>query len=425
MVEKAKVDREITRMVVSHPVIASVLLKLRVEIRPEEEMLYPAAVDLENRILFIREDLEKMRFPLSSILAHEAMHILNGTLLRRESRDVILWNYATDLEINWMLKDMGFGVSGGLYSERFHNMHAEEIYEHLKRAVDWEAKQIIRKIVGLTEEVSRGVNQRDKGRRDFEEKIEQLREFHRKLRQKFKLPENGEMTPDPDARNEETRAIARQFISDVVISAWQLVQAGIGTMPGGWERIVQKFSKSRIRWQDLLEGTIVEAIAADYSYRRPYKPMLLYCDVYTPSLNEQFYRYHGTVFVIVDTSGSISQENLSYFLAEVQEILKQYRVVFIACDADVQAVVEDGDIEKILKNVRGGGGTVFAPAFKWIEEHASDEYAPVVLMTDGDNADEYIPRPSNMTKLIVLTTGKSPEGIEADYVIRVSREEEE
>ncbi|WP_427366534.1 vWA domain-containing protein [Candidatus Caldatribacterium saccharofermentans] len=421
MVLRVKVDREITRMVVSHPIIASVLLKLRVEIRPKKEMLYPAALDLENRILFIREDLEETRLPLSSILAHEAMHILNGTLLRRESRDVILWNYATDLEINWMLKDMGFDVSVGLYSERFHNMHAEEIYEHLKRAVDWEAKQIIRRIARLTEKIGQG----GKGGRDFEKKVEQLREFHKKLRQKLKLPEDGEMTPDPDARNEETRAIARQFIIDAAISAWQLVQAGIGTMPGGWKRVVEKLSESRVRWQDLLEGTIVEAIAADYSYRRPYKPTLLYCDVYTPSLNEQFYRYHGTVFVIVDTSGSISQEDLSYFLGEVQEILKQYRVVFIACDAAVQAVVEDGDIQEILKHVKGGGGTVLAPAFKWIEEHAPDECAPVVLMTDGYNADKKIPRPSNMTKLIVLTTGKLPGGIEADYVIRVSREEKE
>jgi len=418
-----RVIREITRMVVSHPILASALMKLRVEVKSADELPYPAAVDLVGRVLYVREDVEDVGRDMKTVLAHEAMHILNGTLLRMGNRDRVLWNYATDLEINWMLKDMKFDVSGGLYLREFHNMHAEEIYEKLRSAVDGEMQEIIQEITLLSEEEgqdgreAQGEEEEDSQGEESskEDTVRRLKELHRKLRRKLGLPEDGEVTPDQEPSTPQARELARQFIVDTAVSALQMVKMGIGTMPGEWERIVDQLTESKVRWQDILQDAVATAFVSDYSYRKPYRPTLLYCDAYTPSLNE----YERTVFVIVDTSGSISQENLRGFLSEVRGILDQYRVVFIACDADVQAVVEDGDIEEILKSVKGGGGTVFAPAFKWIEEHAQDTQAPVVLMTDGCNADEEIPRPSNMTKLIVLTTGKSPEGIEADMVIRM------
>jgi len=419
---KEKVIREITRMVVSHPVLASALLKLRVEVRGADELPYPAAVDLVGRLLYVREDVEDAGRDLKAVLAHEAMHILNGTLLRMGNRDRVLWNYATDLEINWMLKDMKFDIEGGLYLREFHNKHAEEIYEKLRSMVDREMQEIIQEITLLSGEEegqdgreAQGEEKEDSQGESKEDTVRKLKELHRKLRQKLGLPEDGEVTPDQEPETPQAREIARQFVIDTAVSALQMVKMGIGTMPGEWERIVDQLTESKVRWQDILQDAVATAFVSDYSYRKPYRPTLLYCDAYTPSLNE----YERTVFVIVDTSGSISEEDLRGFLSEVRGILDQYRVVFIACDADVQAVVEDGDIEEILKSIKGGGGTVFAPAFRWIEEHAQDEYAPVVLMTDGYNADEEIPRPSNMTKLIVLTTKKEPEGIEADMVIHL------
>jgi len=435
---REKVIREITRMVVSHPILASALLKLRVEVVGAEELPYPAGVDPVNQVLYIREDVEDSGRDLKAVLAHEAMHILNGTMLRMGNRDRVLWNYATDLEINWMLKDMRFNIERGLYLREFHNKHAEEIYEKLRAKVDREMEEIIKEIVDLMSKESgsgsqeegqkNGKDRKEKGGQEDnhgdggsqEETIQRLKELHRKLRRKLGLPEDGEVTPDQDITNPEAREIARQFIVETAVSALQMVKMGIGTMPGEWERIVDQLTESKVRWQDILRDAVMAAFASDYSYRKPYKPTLLYCDAYTPSLNE----YESYVFVIVDTSGSISPDDLRDFLSEVRGILEQYRVVFIACDAKVQAVVEDGDIHEILKQVKGGGGTVLAPAFKWIEEHASDKCAPVVLMTDGHNDDKVIERPSNVTKVIVLTTSKEPEGLEADVVITLERDGE-
>jgi len=45
-------------------------------------------------------------------------------------------------------------------------------------------------------------------------------------------------------------------------------------------------------------------------------------------------------------------------------------------------------------------------------------------MTDGHNDDKVIERPSNVTKVIVLTTSKEPEGLEADIVITMERDGE-
>ena len=44
-----------------------------------------------------------------------------------------------------------------------------------------------------------------------------------------------------------------------------------------------------------------------------------------------------------------------------------------------------------------GGGTEFAPAFKWIQENVMDSFA-VILMTDGYHADEEISIPFSVEK---------------------------
>ena len=43
-----------------------------------------------------------------SIFAHEAMHVVNGTFLRRGNRDPYLWNLVTDAVMNWALARDGY-----------------------------------------------------------------------------------------------------------------------------------------------------------------------------------------------------------------------------------------------------------------------------------------------------------------------------
>ena len=421
---KEKISEEISRIVVRYPIVASVLLRFKYGVK--EHLPGLAMVDAVEKEISIRSDYEEIGESLRTLLAHEAMHILNGTMIRREKRNAILWNYATDLEINWMLKDMGIDVKKGLYEKRFHGEYAENIYETLKKQATEELQDLMQELQQVIDELNQqsatNSTKEEKGesegeKRELQNKIKKL---NQKILKRLGLNEDAEVSSEMEPKDDKSKTIVRQFIVEAALGALQMAHSGIGSLPGGLERLIDEFTKSKVRWQDYLEETLTTVMGDDYSFRRPYKPTLIYCDTYNPTVLSP---EKSKVVVIVDTSGSIGKKELQTFLSEVQEILKQYKVIFISCDATVQTVVEDEDIEKIIENVKGGGGTEFEPAFEWIENNIQEYGIPVILMTDGYNGDSYIPRPYNVGRIIVLTTGKDPEGLEPDFVIKVDLNE--
>ena len=93
----------------------------------------------------------------------------------------------------------------------------------------------------------------------------------------------------------------------------------------------------------------------------------LHTGLYLPSLNVPTL---GTIVVIIDTSGSISQKELDVFAAELHAVLLIYpgtEIKVIYVDAAV-ANVEDLSINDFNLHAKGGGGTDFKPGFEYIEK---------------------------------------------------------
>jgi predicted metal-dependent peptidase len=115
---------------------------------------------------------------------------------------------------------------------------------------------------------------------------------------------------------------------------------------------------------------------------RPDKRLLQY-GVYYPSPKSELLK----IAVAVDTSGSVSDNQLDEFLTEVRNILQSFssfRARLLACDAAVHAdmmAVHDSDFESFLKCLSGSGGTDFRPVFKKIDD---DPPEVLVYLTDGD-----------------------------------------
>jgi predicted metal-dependent peptidase len=90
--------------------------------------------------------------------------------------------------------------------------------------------------------------------------------------------------------------------------------------------------------------------------------------------------------VVIDTSGSITEDELTQFVAEIDRMTKNnVKVTVIECDAEVQNTY---DFEKIkcLKNLKltGRGGTMFQPAF---DKATSLDIDGLIYLTDGVNGD--------------------------------------
>ena len=91
------------------------------------------------------------------------------------------------------------------------------------------------------------------------------------------------------------------------------------------------------------------------------------------------------IVIVVDTSGSITADNLSEMVAIVNDIKMQMPVklrVFY-CDCAIQKE-ETFDIYETLEfHPVGGGGTDFKPVFNKLSEEG-EEPSVLIYMTDGE-----------------------------------------
>ena len=97
----------------------------------------------------------------------------------------------------------------------------------------------------------------------------------------------------------------------------------------------------------------------------------------------------NSVAVVIDTSISVPQSLLMEMLGEVQHALDSGSVEsvhLIACDWAVQQADEYFAGDAIPPTLKGGGGTLFRPAFDWIEANAP-EVDGIVYLTDGEAYD--------------------------------------
>ncbi|GAA4587510.1 VWA-like domain-containing protein [Planotetraspora phitsanulokensis] len=161
---------------------------------------------------------------------------------------------------------------------------------------------------------------------------------------------------------------------------------GRGDLPGGWRRWADQVLEPVVNWRRMLAGAVREAVAwaggaVDYTYRRPSRRTPALRGVVLPSLRRPLPR----VAVVVDTSGSMGQDDLAAAMAEVAGVLREVgirgnRVTVLACDADVQAVSRVTDAAQVT--LSGGGGTDMRAGIA-AALAAPDRPSVLIVLTDG------------------------------------------
>ncbi|WP_083949761.1 vWA domain-containing protein [Herbidospora yilanensis] len=159
-----------------------------------------------------------------------------------------------------------------------------------------------------------------------------------------------------------------------------------GTLPKGWERWAEQVLEPVVDWRRVLTGAVREAVAwaggaVDYTYRRPSRRSAAMRGVVLPSLRRPLPR----VAIVVDTSGSMGDDELAAALAEVTGVLREVgvhgnRVTVLACDADVHAVSRVTSAEQVT--LAGGGGTDMRVGVT-AALAARDRPNVVIVLTDG------------------------------------------
>lgn len=131
-------------------------------------------------------------------------------------------------------------------------------------------------------------------------------------------------------------------------------------------------------------------------------------------------RNAGDIVLVLDTSGSIGQATYDRFLQEAQAVLdelKPERMHLLSVSHEVADAVtlEAGDT--VPTKLKGGGGTLFRPAFDWVRDNVYDPDV-MVYLTDGDSSD--LPTITDVDyPLLWLSTYTQPKHYKCGEVIMI------
>ncbi|MDP6855035.1 MAG: VWA-like domain-containing protein, partial [Arenicellales bacterium] len=146
-------------------------------------------------------------------------------------------------------------------------------------------------------------------------------------------------------------------------------------------RMIDTLLQPQLPWRSLLARHMALRARDDFTYARPGRRE---GEAILPSLGNAAI----DVTVALDTSGSISKEEIDQFVSEIDALKGQVRarVNLLACDACLAPgspwVFEPWEPLSLPETLSGGGGTDFLPVFDWAKgcNNAPDL---LVYFTDG------------------------------------------
>jgi len=160
-----------------------------------------------------------------------------------------------------------------------------------------------------------------------------------------------------------------------------------GKLPAGLERLLGEILEPKVDWKDKIAALFARKVGSGSNDWRRADRRLIVRDIYAPGRSGFG---AGTVVIGVDTSGSIREQELNMFFAEMAGILedvKPKRMVVMWCDAHVARIDEVEEAADLMalrkKGAPGGGGTDFRPVFDEIKKLGLDNVDALVYLTDG------------------------------------------
>ncbi|NCB23265.1 MAG: hypothetical protein EOM56_10595 [Deltaproteobacteria bacterium] len=396
----AAAEQHITRaraaLVMEHPFFGSLALRLRLKADPNCADMWTDGKTLAYNPVFATALSPKS---LVGAMAHEVLHLAFGHHLRRKGRDASQWNRACDLAINHILLETGFTLPQGFaHNPAYAGMNADEIFEALvnlqdapanKGAKSAQAVQGTEKTEGAGAGSFEGGKQQElasqpqstQGSRQQDEQKDQTppqatagnkaaqRGKGKQEQSEGKVSFIGEVADHPDAQGAQNDQALKAAQQEADIAMMQALQRArhMGSMPAGLARQLNHAWRPKLDWQSLLQRFLEQCAQNDYSWTSPNR-RYLYQNIYLPARREARLPH---VALAVDCSGSVDEQALAMFCAELTSVLDAY-------DTTLTVLYHDTKVQKTETLTRmdmpatltpvGGGGTDYRPVCTHIED---------------------------------------------------------
>jgi predicted metal-dependent peptidase len=341
---------------------------------PNTEFPFAAGVTVKNGYIEMYWNPEKFKEmkdikEKASVLEHECQHLVKNHIGRLGNKDMKLWNIAADLAINQFIKnlpDWVYTLDKFPASWKMHkNKPAEYYYNQLKKH-----QQSI--------EFSKGADGKMKAT---------IKNSDGSVAGEIELDAPGNHDKWEEGEGADGKEIVEEVVRQTVKKALEQTERMQGTVPGNLQDDINEILKpAKIPWQRLLRRWVGNKVKASsrYSIKRPNRRYGMTQKGKVPVRKLQ-------ITLAIDTSGSISDENLQEFMIEIHSIMASYKstITVIECDWSVQKVYKLKPHTKVDPKFKGRGGTSFKPPFEKVsEDHIETEL--MIYFTDlwGDFPDK-------------------------------------
>lgn len=381
-----------------------------------------AATDGKN-IYYNPEFLSKLSTNQQTfIIGHEVLHVAFNHLKRRKDKNPELWNIATDAVINAMLKDQGLEmVEGGVDMEEGLEMSAEQIYEKLLK--EQEKKKQEQKQDGQNQDnqSSNKQNQNDQSQQNQSEQNQNNRE---QQGQNVQNQQNKEFNPhdmwdkvfdnDKGSKGQkQEKNNKEQNLNENEMNNNKQENKNNNSLEN--EEIneseiykkIKENSKKRSEQQrkqrldNAVKRDAKEKMEMEFSEIGTQKPIISWQSILRAAARgDQDFSYanatieHGILQphlkfepkpeteILLDTSGSISEQLLKNFLRECKNIFSKSKIKAGCFDTRFYGFHEIKNMRDIDSfKIEGRGGTNFDAAVNAFSRRVENH----IIFTDGES----------------------------------------
>jgi predicted metal-dependent peptidase len=347
-----KIVKAKTWLILNKPFFGALVLRLK--FKECNTLPSPTAATDGVSLLWDRNFIDSLTIDeIRGLLAHEVMHCASQHHTRRGARDPEKWNEAGDHVINLILKQEGLQLpEGGLWDEQYKGMSTEHVYQMLPNP-DPETTPQSSEFGVVVDAGSLGEGQGSTGQPGS--------------------AQGHTLSPSELAEIEQDWKVAVQQAANAAKAA--------GKLPAHLSQFVDEVVQPKIPWKDMLRNFCNQPMKGDYSWMRGNRRHL-HQGLYLPS---NFTEGLGTVVIAVDTSASVSMEELAQFQSELNCILEDTtpeKIHVLYVDTQIAGTEEySADDLPVRLEAKGRGGTRFEPAFEWVEAHEINP-AVFIYLTD-------------------------------------------
>lgn len=401
------------------------------------------------------------------VMSHEILHVAFDHVWRSKDREPKLWNIATDAVINQILQDANLPmIKGGVDIPEAKGKSAEEVYDELLKKKESNQQnsqqqqndqqkqggqgsqqgsqgqqgsdhsiwaEAVKKMASQKEQSqNRGKNQNEQkdidqndanqdqngGAGEDKKDQGQNEEFEAKEQKKDKDSADKDKTDDMSEKEKnftkenksEKKRQGEKIIKEIESNslaagntagnkAQNLGEVGEAKAVLSWKKILQReFEKQEDRW----------------SYRRASDE-----NYYQARVESMDTPDHPLTEVMLDTSGSVSDDLLRNFLRQLKPLLKESKLMVGCFDTrfyGFEEIKSNKDIDNFT--IMGRGGTDFERAIQYFSK---DRAVNKIVFTDGyDSQYTYDPKYKNILWLVYSNANFQPR---CGKVIMVNRME--